>query len=41
VAGVAQRDGGKARLLALFDADPHRLRRHRLSIAELAVDHRQ
>ena len=41
MAGVAQRDRGKARLLAFLDADPHRLRRHRLAVAELAVDHRE
>ena len=37
--GVAQRDCGKSRLLALLDAGLHRKRRHRLTIAELAVDH--
>ena len=37
--GVAQRDRGKPRLLALLDADPHRERRHGLAIAELAIDH--
>ena len=41
MAGIAQRDGGKARLLAFLDADPDRLRRHGLPVAELAIDHRQ
>ena len=41
MAGIAQRDGGKPRLLALLDAEPDRLRRHGLAIAELAVDHRE
>ena len=41
MSGIAQRDRGKARLLAFLDADPDRLRRHRLAVAELAVDHRQ
>ena len=41
MAGVAQRDRGKARLLAFVDADPHCLRRHGLPVAELAVDHRE
>ena len=39
--GIAQRNRGKARLLAFLDADLHRLRRHRLAVAELAVDHRE
>ena len=39
--GVAQRHRGQARRLAFLDADPDRLRRDRLPVAELAVDHRQ
>jgi hypothetical protein len=38
---LPQGDRGKAGLLALVDTDPDRLRRHRLSVTELAVDHRQ
>jgi len=41
MASITQRDHGEPDLLALFDADPDRLRRHRLSIAEFAVDNRQ
>src|SRR6266481_5645270 len=39
--GVAQRHRGKARFLALLDPDLDGLRRDRLPVAELAVDHCQ
>ena len=41
MSGIAQRDRGQAGLLAFLDADPDRLRRDGLSVAEFAVDHRQ
>ena len=41
MSGIAQRDRGKAGLLAFLDADPDRLRPDGLSVAEFAVDHRQ
>jgi len=41
MSGIAQRDRRKPRRLAFLDADPDRLRRHGLAIAEFAVDHRK
>lgn len=41
MSGIAQRHRGQSRLSAFLDADPDRLRRHGLSVAELAIDHRQ